>query len=208
MESMEIDAEVNVVFESDEEAKDALNNLTLNGEIELQPSEERQAQKIKSDKPDTHLTIRISNLSDKKVKNAAAYSRYYLYNPPKYELDKEKRKSKGNNYREREPVRFRRSNVDDDDDDGTDLFPEKAPKSENIDSEHTIPSTTEDVDLISSDQISNNATLSSRIGLRDDLNDSNPDNTTSSPPSKSSSLLDRIGSKFKEKNLEKDDLFS
>ncbi|ODQ57829.1 hypothetical protein WICANDRAFT_81157 [Wickerhamomyces anomalus NRRL Y-366-8] len=199
------DTSLNVVFENDEDASTNLKKFTKEQDREFSPTDEREAQDFEG-KPDVSITLRISNLSDKKVKNAAQYSRYYLYNPPNHGTERRSRKSsRGSSYREREPVVFKRSNSRDvEEDDGNDLFPDKAasnvPKKVQIrDNDNMIDDST--IEHPKSD-------LGSRIGTfiseGDELENQRPKTT--------GSLLDRIGSidksKFKEKNLDKDDLFN
>jgi len=207
---------VNVVFESNEDASNALNKLSLHQNKEYPVSEERIAQDF--GKPEINLTLRMSNLSDKKVKNAAVYSRYYLYNPPKHERertrkprrrrDSRSRSSGDDRYREREPVVFKRSVGTDNDDDGEDLFPEKAPQSkkeirtkEGDEGDHDSSMIIDDnPNEIKIEREIQGGDLFERIAQKENDEESRP---------KTASLLERIGqvSNFKEKNLDKDDLF-
>lgn len=139
---------VNIVFEEDSEAQETLSKLSTTEVTNIQ--EERPIKSMAGQK-DQELTARISNTGDKKVKNAAQYSRYYLFNP-----QEEKKYRKRDNYRERQPVRRRRSNVDEE------LFPSKA-------SEFITP----DEDLINRDnedeKKDDQEDLFSRIGTKSDL---------------------------------------
>lgn len=115
---------VNIVFEEEEEASKALRALALDTEVEVDRLTEREAAKFDKSKPDVEFTIRFSKIGDRKVKNAAQFSRYYLMNP------EEEQKYKSAKYvsrslREREPL-GRKSRVLSDDEDDIDLFPSKA----------------------------------------------------------------------------------
>lgn len=175
---------VNIVFENDEDATDALKKLALDQEKVFEATDEREAQKF--DKPEVLLTLRMSNLSDKKVKNAAQYSRYYLYNPPKHETERRRKprsKGHGSDYREREPVVFKRTSRSEDDDDGIDLFPDKAAS---IVNKKEIRDDDKDVVVVDQQESqSDNDLFSSKL-----LEDKRP---------KSASLLERIGSKSSDK---------
>lgn len=198
---------MNVVFDDDEDAKTSLKKLTKEGDKEFLPTDEREAQ-LFEDKPEVLLTLRMSNLSDKKVKNAAQYSRYYLYNPPKHEFTRRRPKSRSSSsgeYREREPVVFRRSRSRDreledaeanneESDDGNDLFPDKATSKSSA-----KKSIRKNEDLIEVEEPTSD--LLSRIGKASDKSQDDDGTQTSG------SLLGRIGSKFADKKLANDDLF-
>jgi hypothetical protein len=135
---------VNIVFEKDEDANSLLSKISID---EISDDKiERLIHPLVQSKRDIAFTARISDSQDKKVKNAAQYSRYYLFNPKEHERGSRSKKS---GYREREPASRRRRRGSEDD---IDLFPSKV--SSESDSAH----------IIQSEDIESNSSLLGRIG--------------------------------------------
>ncbi|KAH3673751.1 hypothetical protein WICMUC_003494 [Wickerhamomyces mucosus] len=132
------DQSLNLIFDGNEEAKESLLLLTkTSDDQDLDETIERTAIDYDESHKDIELTLRIANITDKKVKNASTYSRYYLFNPEdRDEYRREKRSYKDDSkqdsrgideFRDREIRRRRRKveedNNNDNDNNGDDLFP-------------------------------------------------------------------------------------
>lgn len=157
---------VNVVFEEKEEASNALKSLTKDSETELDVLTERDAFQFDKAKPDVEFTIRMSKISDKKVKRAAQYSRYYLMNP---EEEKKFKMAKyvSRSFRDREPL-GRKSRILSDDEDEIDLFPQRANEEAVIRDSQWTTSEMNSTPLSERVSISESNPLSERLGDLDD----------------------------------------
>lgn len=147
---------MNVVFEKEEDANSVLEKLSLNKEPDNKVV--RLIHPINENKRDIAFSARISNSDDKKVKNAAQYSRYYLFNPK--EEKRRRPRNDQNDYRERETVARRRRNNDEED-----LFPSKVIEENNSPLIDRIGKSTEDNSLIDSiGETTEDKSLINRIG--------------------------------------------
>ncbi|EEY23217.1 conserved hypothetical protein [Verticillium alfalfae VaMs.102] len=101
------DESANLVFQSEDAARDALRALSAQPEAAAQTSagETVPAKDIPS-KPEVNLQIRIALQSDKKAPGAATRSRYYLFHPDQDPEERRRREGR-RRYRERENNGYR-----------------------------------------------------------------------------------------------------
>ncbi|KAL9941823.1 hypothetical protein ACHAO5_008580, partial [Verticillium nonalfalfae] len=101
------DESANLVFQSEDAARDALRALSAQPEAAAQTSagETVPAKDIPS-KPEVNLQIRIALQSDKKAPGAATRSRYYLFHPDQDPEERRRREGR-RRYRERDDNGYR-----------------------------------------------------------------------------------------------------
>ncbi|ODV73450.1 NCBP3 domain-containing protein CYBJADRAFT_167499 [Cyberlindnera jadinii NRRL Y-1542] len=131
------DSSLNIVFEENEQASNALKSLSQDTSPELDNSNERLAHQFDPMQKDVEFWTRVSKIGDKKIKHASQYSRYYLLNPDEEKKYKMKRNLE-KRYRDREPLGRRARMLSDEEDDDEDLFPEKASKANDIDKDDSV----------------------------------------------------------------------
>lgn len=160
------DSSLNIIFDTPDEASESLVALTKEYEEKsLEPTVERAARIYDKTMPEIDLTIRIANTDDKKLKNASAYSRFYLINPEEQQNYRREQITYRNDdrtpeFREREKRRRKRAINDE-----GDLFPERVRYSEGQENPDLNGVSTDDNDLFSriKPKADNNSDLFSRL---------------------------------------------
>lgn len=192
---------MNIAFDLDSQANDLLRALTQDKDQEFDSLTEREVVQYDPTKPDHVMKARLSTLNDKKVKNAALYSRYYLFNPESAKGRDVSDRSRSNGYRDREPRKRRPINDDED------LFPEKV--TEGADTTNNRRTETsdvgDDVDLLSHlDKPSDNLVQETQPAHEDLMDEDQEVEGVAS--SGGGDLLSRIGTVERKKKGTKGDL--